>query len=107
MLMIRKSYRHGYWPCTIAFKLAELIQTRLNTGKMVVDIWKDTNQIVEDLPNEHSFKTGGQYHVRSAQFRSYWVVLFLMCVAERSREPEVILVCIERDVADGGRKSCS
>ena len=59
---IRKSYRHVdiIFGTHNIFKLAELIQTRLNTGKMVVDIWKDTNQIVEDLPNErkYSFKTG-------------------------------------------------
>ena len=69
---IRKSYRHVdiIFGTHNIFKLAELIQTRLNTGKMVVDIWKDTNQIVEDLPNErkYSFKTGVNIIVWLQQF---------------------------------------
>ena len=42
------------------FKLAELIYRRIKTGKMYIDIWKDTDMIVEDLPIERkfSFKSG-------------------------------------------------
>ena len=42
------------------FKFAELVATRLESDRMVIDIWKDTDKIVEDLPSERkfSFKSG-------------------------------------------------
>ena len=42
------------------YKFAELIVSRMNSGKMVIDIWKDTDKIVEDLPSErkYPFKSG-------------------------------------------------
>ena len=54
---IRTSYRHVdiIFGTHNIFKLAELIQERLTTGKTVVDIWKDTDQIVENLPSERKY----------------------------------------------------
>ncbi len=37
------------------YKFAELIATRLESGRMVIDIWKDTDKIVEDLPASGKF----------------------------------------------------
>ncbi len=34
------------------YKFAELIATRYESQRMVIDIWKDTDKIVEDLPSE-------------------------------------------------------
>ena len=43
------------------FKLAELLCCRMmSENRMVVDIWKDTDKIVEELPvdRKYSFKSG-------------------------------------------------
>ena len=42
------------------YKFAELITAVYESGRMVIDIWKDTDKIVEDLPNDrkYSFKSG-------------------------------------------------
>ena len=42
------------------YKFAELLATRMESGRMVIDIWKDTDKIVEDLPVErkYPFKSG-------------------------------------------------
>ncbi|MDF2541110.1 MAG: miaB, partial [Herbinix sp.] len=37
------------------FKLAELIYTHLDSKRMVIDLWNDTDMIVENLPNERKF----------------------------------------------------
>lgn len=101
---IRKNYRHVdiIFGTHNIFKLAELIWQRLDTGKMVIDIWKDTNQIVEDLPNErkYSFKTGINIMFGCNNFCSYCIVPYVRG-RERSREPKDIIREIERLVADG------
>ena len=42
------------------FKFAELLNATFEEKRMVIDIWKDTDQIVEDLPIErkYPFKSG-------------------------------------------------
>ena len=51
---LRKSYRFVdiIFGTHNIFKFAELIVQRLESQEMVIDIWKDTDKIVEDLPNE-------------------------------------------------------
>ena len=55
------------------YKFAELIATRLESGRMVIDIWKDTDKIVEDLPAErkYSFKSGVNIMFGCNNFCSY------------------------------------
>ena len=84
------------------YKFAELIVAAFESKGMIVDIWKDTDKIVEDLPVErkYTFKSGVNIMFGCNNFCSYCIAPYVRG-RERSRDPKDILREIERLVADG------
>lgn len=84
------------------FQFAELLCATFERRDMVIDIWEDTDRIVEDMPVErkYPFKSGINIMFGCNNFCSYCIVPYVRG-RERSREPKDILREIERLVADG------
>ncbi|MDE7340592.1 MAG: tRNA (N6-isopentenyl adenosine(37)-C2)-methylthiotransferase MiaB [Lachnospiraceae bacterium] len=98
------------------FKFAELLVTmfentstgdekdtkKAGKGTMIIDIWKETDRIVEELPvsRKYPYKSGINIMFGCNNFCSYCIVPYVRG-RERSREPKEILREIEQLAADG------
>ena len=83
-------------------KFPELFYRALQTDDQIIDIWKESDEIVEGMPTsrKYSFKTGVSVMFGCNNFCSYCIVPYVRG-REKSREPQAIIREIEELVADG------
>lgn len=83
-------------------KFPELFYTVLTTDNQIIDIWQESNEIVEGMPasRKYSFKTGVNVMFGCNNFCSYCIVPYVRG-RERSREPQAILDEIQGLAEDG------
>ncbi len=84
------------------YKLAELLAASYEAKGMLVDIWENTDKIVEDLPvlRKYPFKSGINIMFGCNNFCSYCIVPYVRG-RERSRNPKDILREIEKLASEG------
>ena len=84
------------------YKFAELLYTTLTNKGMIIDIWKGTNEIIEDIPSDrkYPFKAGINIMFGCDNYCSYCIVPYVRG-KERSRACEDIISEIKQLVNTG------
>jgi len=83
-------------------RLPELLFSSMETRSQIIDIWKDADEIVDDLPaiRQHKFKASVNIMHGCDNFCSYCIVPYVRG-RERSRTPESIIKEVEGLAASG------
>ena len=83
-------------------KFPKLFYRSLNTEGQIIDVWKESDEIVECMPadRKYSFKTGVNIMFGCNNFCSYCIVPYVRG-RERSRKPEDIIKEVKQVVSEG------
>lgn len=103
---LRQKYRHVdiVFGTFNLYKLPELVETRMESGETVYDIWQEHREVVEDLPAIRHFPYKASVNIMFGcnNFCSYCIVPYVRG-RERSRTPADILAEI-KGLAESGVK---